>query len=120
MSLDDVWYRAAFIADAGADSPATGAVTVALIGAAALALTAVINGYFGTRGDRGAGRAELRRQLDEAEWDAAHAENDRRDAEREARRWRARYEALCSALWRRGFDPNKFITGEEPDTDARF
>ena len=106
------------LAETAGDASTPGTVTFALIGAGSLVLVALINGYFGTRGDRRSRRDDDRHSS--LEWEAAHAENDRRDAEREAALWHARYEVLCAALWRRGFNPNKFVTGEESDDETRF
>lgn len=121
-----------FLADDAPAAPSTSAptVTLALIGLAGLVLSALITGYFGTRGERprrvaepGDGQREvdeLRRQVDELTHEAALAENEGRDAHVEIERLRVRCAVLERAHWRRGLDPWRFITGDEDDSHARI
>lgn len=109
------------------DGPAPGpsggnssTVIPALIGLAGLVLTALITGYFGTRGERrgGARAGPSQRQLDEATYDAAYAENERREACEHVAALQDRVEVLERALVLRGFAPWRFVTGEEDDDHA--
>lgn len=95
-------------------------VTVALIGGAVAVLVALITAFFGTRGEKAPKDAPAtRRDVFEAQYEAAVAENERRDAESRCHRAEARIEVLERALVLRGFAPWRFETGDEDDTATR-
>lgn len=89
----------------GGDASST-VVPVALIGSAGLVLSALVTGFFGTRGER-------RREPEPDGWEAAHVEDELREV-------RGLLAARDRWLYRHGFDASRIVTGEESRAHVAF
>jgi hypothetical protein len=118
------------LADAAPPSTDPTSVKVALIGFAGLVVSSLSVGGFALARDYLRTRAtpgvlphpEDRRtnRVLEIEWDAAHCENEAREARKTIARQAERIHSLERFLYRHRFDPAKISTGEEPDEAAHF